>query len=502
MSKPGSNPGPDSQELIDSLMALHSPRRNGREGNLPRQTQHVRAMPPPAIPLERTRRVSFQEEEEEEAPKPVRRTKRKLQVLDEEEDDLPAPPPSSRSRPPPPASAPSTLERSSTLPLTQTIVKPSEDAGADLAAKEVKGKRSQNFCFTLNNYCEEDEVFLKDLKDIKYMVYGREVAPGTGTKHLQGQLVWGTAKSFTATKAQLGYRYHLEFTRSLPLSIEYCKKGGDFVERGTKPKTAVEKGQMGHLGGPGGAAGGASGHLGGQAGREMERKRWQEIKEAAQEGRFDDVDPKVYIMHLKNLEHVHYRHLRSKPLENSFDIHEWFYGDTGAGKSSTAKEAYPGAYDKMCNKWFDGYTDQEVCIVEDMDPDSCLRMAQKIKIWCDHYPFLAEVKGGVIRIRPKKFIFTSNYSLEQCFNRDQDLVALMRRFRVTKFEWQGDDVMTTIVSEPNQKPKPVPLGAVRTFIPPPPSPVNPVGPPAPAGGSPFEIGSDADESSSEDESEE
>lgn len=499
MSKPVSNTGPDSQELIDSLMALHSPQRNGREGNLPRQTQHVRAMPP-AIPLERSRRVAFQdeeEEEEEEPPKPSRRAKRKLQVDDEEEDDMPKP--TSRSNPQ--ATAPLTLERSSTLPLSQPIVKPTEEGGADLEAKNVKGKRSQNFCFTLNNYCQEDEDFLRDLKDVKYMVYGREVAPSTGTKHLQGQIVWTTAKSFTATKALLGYRYHLEFTKVLQNSILYCQKGGDYVERGTKPKSAAEKGQMGHLGGPGGAAGGASGHLGGQAGREMERKRWQEIKLAAQEGRFEDVDPKVYILHLKNLEHVHYRTMRMQPLVNTFEVNEWFFGDSRTGKSRTAREAYPTAYIKMANKWFDGYLNQEVMILEDVDPDTCQRMAHYIKIWADHYPFPVEVKGGVVNIRPRKFIITSNYSIEECFPREKDIVPLMRRFRVTKFEWVENVVVTRVVHEPTQELPPVPTGAVRTFIPPPPA-----RPPAAAGAaaSAFEIDSSSDEedSSSDDESQE
>lgn len=36
-------------------------------------------------------------------------------------------------------------------------------------------------------------------------------------------------------------------------------------------------------------------------------------------------------------------------------------------------------------------------------------------------------------IRPKKIIITSNYSIEECFHNEQDIAAIKRRFKVTKF---------------------------------------------------------------------
>jgi len=45
-----------------------------------------------------------------------------------------------------------------------------------------------NYCFTYNNYTEDGEVSLQLwlTNNCKYAVYGHEVAPSTGTKHLQG----------------------------------------------------------------------------------------------------------------------------------------------------------------------------------------------------------------------------------------------------------------------------------------------------------------------------
>ena len=50
------------------------------------------------------------------------------------------------------------------------------------------GLQSKSWCGTVNNYSEIDEDMLKSLVDkgmATYLVYGHEVAPGTGTLHLQ-----------------------------------------------------------------------------------------------------------------------------------------------------------------------------------------------------------------------------------------------------------------------------------------------------------------------------
>ena len=55
--------------------------------------------------------------------------------------------------------------------------------------------RGRRWCFTLNNYTDEDLQQLRGVVPSKcrYIVFGREVAPETETPHLQGYLELGAA---------------------------------------------------------------------------------------------------------------------------------------------------------------------------------------------------------------------------------------------------------------------------------------------------------------------
>lgn len=111
----------------------------------------------------------------------------------------------------------------------------------------------------------------------------------------------------------------------------------------------------------------------------------------------------------------------------------WIWGPRGSGKTKAAFEGYGGPiYNKALNKWWDGYEEEyKVVLLDDWDPTHKV-LASHLKKWGDRYPFIAEVKNGSAAVNPGNYrlIVTSNYSIEECFENQQDIEAIRRRFHV------------------------------------------------------------------------
>lgn len=262
--------------------------------------------------------------------------------------------------------------------------------------------RYQNYCFTQNNYPNTN---LVDTIDCQYIVYGKEVGD-SGTPHLQGFIRFKTVKSLkSAIKLLPGC--HVEVTKNLQASIIYCKKEGDFTERGDPPKTQKEKG-------------------------ETEKRKWKEIRLAAEDGRLDDIPEDIRFKNLHLIEAHRQKKLRTRTLVDTEEKHLWYYGEPGTGKSRKAREDNPEAFLKTCNKWWCGYEDEDIVLIEDFDKKHEV-LAHHMKIWGDRYPFPAEVKGGSIKIRPKQIIVTSNYHPKDIWEDCRDLDPILRRFKCHHF---------------------------------------------------------------------
>jgi hypothetical protein len=95
--------------------------------------------------------------------------------------------------------------------------------------------RAVNWCFTLNNYTDDEVAHLEGLSDndeVVYLLAGREVGD-SGTPHLQGFVKFSSRVSLARAKEILGTnRVNLTTTRNVNASINYCKKDGDFFEVG------------------------------------------------------------------------------------------------------------------------------------------------------------------------------------------------------------------------------------------------------------------------------
>lgn len=262
--------------------------------------------------------------------------------------------------------------------------------------------KSLGWCFTVNNYDEAEYQALLGT-ECQYCIIGKEVGEN-GTPHLQGFIQFNKPGKTLVGCKKINGRAHWEATKgNVEQNYEYCSKEGNFEERGTKPVSQKRKG-------------------------EMEKERYERAYEYAKSGQFEEIDKDILIRHLGNLKKIR-AEFQSAPTALTGDLqNEWIYGRAGVGKTSKAMKENPGAYLKGLNKWWDGYVDQSVVIIDDMDPYH-KNLAQEFKVWAHHYPFPAETKGGSMCIRPGKIVVTSNYTIDEVWEDPTTREAMHRRFK-------------------------------------------------------------------------
>lgn len=275
--------------------------------------------------------------------------------------------------------------------------------------------KSRAWVFTINNWTE-DEFYLVKNTTCTYLVMGKEIAPTTGTPHLQGFVYFKALKSMASIKAAAGWaRASLRIksaNSTFAQAADYCKKEGQFVELGECPaELAAAR-----------AAGGAS-----------TADKWREALEQSRQG-LEVEDSMIAFLHYKAINHHREAHLcRMRNLTDTTQQMLWYWGEARTGKSRKARTDNPDAYLKSCNKWWDGYQAQEVVIIEDLDrAHDCL--AHHLKVWADRYKFPAEYKGGMFVIRPRVIIVTSNWSIADIWQEEQSREPLESRFKQVEFK--------------------------------------------------------------------
>lgn len=274
----------------------------------------------------------------------------------------------------------------------------------------------KNWCFTCNNYSSFDENLFRALSYV-YLVYGREVGD-EGTPHLQGYVQFLRKLRLTGVKKLHG-KAHWEVARgSAKQNRDYCTKSGDFFEDGF----AVP----------------VFGGFSSMADRALRNRRLFEtpLSELVFSGELSIKETRS----LKNarsdlrdeMSRINCLGTIDGPTPNF-----WYWGETGTGKSLKARTDFPDAYLKTCNKWWDGYTNQEAVIIEDVD-ESHSGLSHHLKIWADRYPFPAEVKNSMLTIRPKIVIVTSNLKPSDIWSKANDLLPIERRFTIVSFPLSKD----------------------------------------------------------------
>lgn len=176
---------------------------------------------------------------------------------------------------------------------------------------------------------------------------------------------------------------------------------------------------------------------------------WDGIWEAAKSGNLMDIPADIRIRTYHTLKRIR-QDFMERPEDLPDVCGKWYYGVPGAGKSFKARQDYPNSYLKPCNKWWDGYQQEENVLMDDLDKNHKV-LGHHLKIWADRYSFIGESKGGSICIRPKNIIVTSNYSIDDIFGDDIALcAAIKRRFESLYFPDRfGEELLSQTNRDPS-----------------------------------------------------
>jgi len=282
--------------------------------------------------------------------------------------------------------------------------------------KAAKPTQNNNWwCFTLNNYTEDEYETIRALYHdrkykISYIVVGREKGD-EGTPHLQGFIAFAVRKKFATVKAIVGDRAHLEPMRSIPAkAAAYCKKEGDFFEKGALPTEAKAQGSRSDLNAVKDAldAGGST---------------WDLAKESYAGFATISRSHKFFIG---------YETALAAPRDFQTQVYV-LYGDPGTYKSYAA-HLFADLFTVVRPRhsgdgvWFDGYDParHRAALLDDfygwMPFNNLLEL-------CDRYGSRVQVKGGTVQWKPQVLAITSNVAPDRWYKYGEgmDFNALKRR---------------------------------------------------------------------------
>jgi len=126
----------------------------------------------------------------------------------------------------------------------------------------------------------------------------------------------------------------------------------------------------------------------------------------------------------------------------------WIGGPSGSGKTTISHTKFGNLYDKGNSEWWTGYSsDFDGVRIDDID-QSWSWVFSQLKQWAHEFPFTARFHGGQFRIRPKKIVVTSNYSIAELalklnITDPQPWERRFKQFWITHWDqWDGEGAST------------------------------------------------------------
>jgi len=235
----------------------------------------------------------------------------------------------------------------------------------------VKSKNAKRlFTWTCNNYTQEHIDRVHSIP-AKYIIYGKEIAPTTGTPHLQGFIYFTNARDLNPVINEFGNGFSVfASVGTLYDNIDYCAKDFDYTELGERPKKKGERTDLAAI---------------------------AEDLNKISLGEVIDKYPDKYIMYHRGIEKLHY-HIMEKSAKHwrNIKVHV-LWGISGAGKTSrfynedTYCKVYVLPETSSDHLWFDGYNGEEYLLLDEFYGNIKYRTLLRL---LDGHPLQLEIKGG------------------------------------------------------------------------------------------------------------
>ena len=255
--------------------------------------------------------------------------------------------------------------------------------------------KHRSYVFTANNYTPANQVTLQEL-DCRYMIYGREVAPTTGTPHLQGYVTFKSPLSYNSVCRKLAFA-NIEVAKGSAMdNKKYCSK---------EDPTPFEKGELPRAG----------------ARNDLEVVR-QVLADTNSMASVVDVATSYQSIKMAEVYLKYKEHKRDwKPIV------KWYYGDTGTGKTKRAHEELGNNLYLKSNadKWFEGYDAHENVIFDDLRSNT-FPFHYLLQL-LDRYSCRVECKGSTRQFLAKKIIITTPCHPRHFQTNTEDVAQLLRR---------------------------------------------------------------------------
>lgn len=242
---------------------------------------------------------------------------------------------------------------------------------------------------------------IKNFEDYNptYGIASREKAPTTGMNHYHVYIKLGKRcqrKHGEEVIIVNTIRPNIERVRNnIKAVIKYIMKGGCYTEYGTCPVNLKEEKLTKE-----------------EKAKLMMTGNWEELFLNGKLGAID-------IIRAQKLKTIF--EMNRAPKEYKRKLVLWFHGSTGEGKTKTAleiaKQYYENNYWMSSDslKWFDGYTNQRVAIIDDFRKGMLSDWSFLLRL-LDGYNLLVQVKGGFTTWSPELIIITSPATPHEAFS--------------------------------------------------------------------------------------